>query len=167
MPLKDIAEKIGITVDAQTDAELETEIVDMFTAMTDEIAALKGDGDDDKETPAGDPPIAASLVRILKDNRSMKIDNLVNSGKITPAVATGLRKKYLEPAVLSLSLKSDNDDGFDSTVELFTANEPVASFKSRTGGQAGGKPLSLSDPMKSGDVNPLLKDADARKAAAK
>lgn len=109
------------------------------------------------------PKIAASMINMLRDNRGMKIDNLVREFRITKAVADDLKKTHCSDQALSLSL-SGSADSFDSLVSALAKNEPVLSSREKTGSQA----VRLShvvDPS----TNPVIRDAEerARRAAGK
>lgn len=97
-------------------------------------------------------PIAASLVTMAKKSRDQDLTNLVKEGRITTAVAEGLRKQYCGEEAIKLSLDDDApNDGFDSLVASLSLNEP-RKVGEKTGVQ------SQTDAK----TNPLLKDAQNR-----
>jgi hypothetical protein len=154
LSLATVAEKLGITVADKEDATLEAEIVSMFTELTRQLE------EKDKPDPEPEPDVAASLLSVLRENREHKLDGLVTTGKITPAVCKDLKAKYCVDAPLKLSLtKKDYDDGFDVVVASLAKNDPVTSFGEKTGGQ------KLSHSLKPED-NPTIRDAQRRRDAA-
>lgn len=151
MSMKSLAKKLGLEVgEGDDDASLEKAIV----------AAFKSKG---KATPKPDDKkieASAAMVQVVKDNRSMKLDKLLETGRVTKAVRDKLEEKFLSDEAIKASCSSP--DGFEDAFAMLMANEPVMSFKQRTGPQ---DPVRLSNPMDE-KQNPLLADAKRRAAAA-
>lgn len=171
MSLATLAEKLGVPVADKDEAQIEAEIASMWQAQQAAIDALKqelasGDSTGDEDIiEEDDEVIAASLIDTVRENREMKIARLLDTGRITPAVATQLKTKFCADKPISLSLsKKAIDDGFKSTIELFSANEPVVGFRSRTSGQTA---IALSNPLSPPQKNALELDAERRALAAK
>jgi hypothetical protein len=172
MSLSSLAEKLSIPVADKEEAELEAAIVSAFSDLTRQVedltkkvTELEGGEVDPEDEEEEEAPVAASLVNLMRDNRTMKIDALVGEGRITPAVAAAAKKKFTGDVSLKLSLAGKADDGFDGWHELAKANEPVISLKGKTGAQA----LRLSHGNDSGDSatnNGLIRDAERRAAEA-
>jgi hypothetical protein len=104
--------------------------------------------------PAADAPpaepVAASqsvspvMLQLAGENRQMKIDRLVSAGKITPAVAADLKAGWTQGQALSLSLSESGCKQFDALVAALDKNEPVLSFKEKTGPQSRAVALAQS-----------------------
>lgn len=101
------------------------------------------------------------LLKLAADNRSVKLDQLVTAGKITPAVREKLKGVFIgkDNAALALSLSAGTADEFDAIVAALAENNPVKTGE-MTGAQVHGDTVTLSDGSK-GD-NPLLADAQRR-----
>ena len=107
-----------------------------------------------------------TLISLAADNRQMKLKQLVEAGRITPAVSDKLKTLYLgeENKALILSLKTGTQGQFDELVMALSENDPVK-LKETSGQQT----VALSDSKKGNNgTNVLLADAEKRaKAAAK
>lgn len=168
MALRDLANELGISADT-ADAELEAAITTKVKALVDENKKLKEAPKND--SGSGNPPqkkpdaVAASLVNVVRDNRSMKLDNLVREGKITPATRTKLEKQFCSEEALQLSF-GETGDAFDATIDALKENASVLPKGEQTGAQLGSA-LSLSHPNMKAENNPLIADAERRAAEAK
>lgn len=178
MPLKKLAASLGVKVkDDDDDAKISAAITAAFEDLKNKPPAKEeeetsSEEEDDaemkkkremeaaeKKKKAGDKPksVSASMLSMLEENRTNKINKLVDDGKITPAVAKGLTEQFCGKKTLTLSLVEDGfDDGFTSMVKVLDQNEPVL-LGEQTGGQHGRTVLKLSD-----EENPLLKNAESR-----
>ncbi len=102
-----------------------------------------------------------ATIKVATENRELKIGQLINTGKITPAVGEELKKIYTTKDNITLSLSSE-DSTFDKMVEALSKNEAVV----KTGEKTGQQTLELSDPHKGGDErNYLIEDAEKRQKA--
>ncbi len=116
------------------------------------------------------PPIpkamAASFARILKDNRTSKLDGLVRDGNITKATRDELAKQYVNDDVLALSLTDETNEGaFDSLVAALRNNKAV-NYDPKTGRQIPGA-VALSNPGSlKAENNALMADVERRRAEA-
>ncbi len=142
------------------------------------VAAGGGEGGVKKETltreyagkfggAKAEPPNPL-LVKSIAETRGLKIDALVLSGHLSPAAADKWREMFIgkdaEAVCLALSSGSDGRD-FDLMIEATKLNDPI-----KTGVQSGPQTgIRLSDPNKTkpGEKSDLVKDAEARQAAAK
>lgn len=111
------------------------------------------------------------LVRLMAENRQIKIDGLVKGGKINPAVAKDLAEQFIgkEGAAVSLALSQGSDGSdFNLMIAAFEKNQPIKAGE-KTGAQAGKDDVTLSDASKGGGEkpNPLIADADRRRKEAK
>ena len=77
--------------------------------------------DEVKETVKAVDP----LVKLISENRAMKLSNLVKAGLITPAVKDVIEAKYVKPDVLALSMDNKVEDGFDLLYDVLVQNKPV------------------------------------------
>ena len=64
------------------------------------------------------------LVKLVSENRALKLSNLVKAGLITPAVKDVISAKYVEHKVLALSMGNKQDDGFDTLYDVLVQNKP-------------------------------------------
>lgn len=165
MSLASLAEKVGIPVADKDEAEIEAAVVMLFTEMKkklDDAEAVADDGEGD-----GTPPpeqVSASLLGVYRENRTNKIDRLVEQGKITPAVAAELKKTWVADKALSLAHTDETAmRSFDSIIASLNLNEPVLSFQEKTRGQAS----SLQNTKVDAANNPLVANAERRAAAHK
>ena len=65
------------------------------------------------------------LVKLVSENRALKLSNLVKAGLITPAVNDVITAKYVEVKALALSMASKQEDGFDILYDVLVQNKPV------------------------------------------
>ncbi len=84
----------------------------------------------DKTKPAEDKEVELSsatdpLVKLVSENRALKLSNLVKAGLITPAVKDVIAAKYVEVKALALSMASKQEDGFDVLYEILVQNKPA------------------------------------------
>ena len=102
-----------------------------------------------------------ATIKVATENRELKVGQLINTGKITPAVGEELKKIFTDKEHITLSLSSE-DSIFDKMVEALSKNETVV----QTGEHTGAQTLELGDPLKSNSDteldNPLTRDADKR-----
>jgi hypothetical protein len=110
-----------------------------------------------KEAEAAPAPVSASLVKILGENRTTKLDALVHSGRISPAVRDKFAAQYCNGDALTLSLSTEAEDGFDSLVETLKLNPVALSLGEKTGAQVSTK----------AEENPLIADAERRAEESK
>lgn len=116
------------------------------------------------EVPEG---LAASFSNIVKENREGKIDKLLGSCRITPAVAKDMKTKYCSDEAISLSITGPKGaDGFDALVEMFGKNEPVFRTGSHSGAQVAPTAIALSNSLKP-ENNPMMAAALRRAEKAK
>jgi len=142
--------------DDVTDANAEELILSAVAAAEQRARELIGDNDDDSSAEC-DP----ELLRLSRESRTMKLDDLVRGGRITSAVRKRLAKRYLDEGALSFSLARKEPDGFDDIVDILKDNDPVVIAKERTGPQV----LRLSREQDDED-NPIAADVLRRRKAA-
>ena len=65
------------------------------------------------------------VVKLVSENRALKLSNLVKAGLITPAVKDVITAKYVETKALALSMAEKAEDGFDLLYEVLKQNKPV------------------------------------------
>lgn len=113
------------------------------------------------------------LVKTVAELRRTKLEGLVNTGKITPAVRDTLAKQWIgenNGAIVASVSAGNNGDDFDSVVAAFAANEPIK-LGSQTGAQTQ-EAVALAASIGGGagnKSNPLVDDAEerAKRAAGK
>jgi len=54
------------------------------------------------------------VVKLVSENRALKLSNLVKAGLITPAIKDVISAKYVDVTVLALSMANKQEDGFDT-----------------------------------------------------
>ena len=99
-------------------------------------------------------------VKLVSENRALKLSNLVKAGLITPAVKDVITAKYVETEVLALSLASKVEDGFDTLYDVLVQNKPNTLLAEQSNVQS----LELSN-QSVGEEKDL--DMENRRAAAK
>jgi phage I-like protein len=165
MALIDLAKSLGLKPeDGTDDSKIESMIASAFSALKKTVADLKAGGEKKPEEKPK-PAFAAGLLNIAKDNRSLKLSALVDSGKITPAVSKALMEHFSTEESLTLALSNESGvDTFDSVVKSLEHNDPV-----KLGEQTGSQTIRMShgtDP--SPEATALERDAErrAKEAAA-
>jgi len=155
MKLAQVIELLGLSFDddKMTDDEKEEKVLSAIKALKEKDDVKDDDDEDKKELSAS--RVSPAVLSLAKENRSMKLDALVESGKVTPAVKKALEKIYCDEKSLSLSL-SKADDHFDEIVTILKFND-VVSLGSQTSPQI----MELSDSLKTGK-NLLLADIEKR-----
>lgn len=63
------------------------------------------------------------VVKLVSENRALKLSNLVKAGLITPAIKDVITAKYVEIKALTLSMASKQDDGFDLLYQVLSENK--------------------------------------------
>jgi len=187
-PLLPLAQQLGVpNAETLDDASITTAIVGVFQLMKDKIDELEGGGAEETETetpqqtPTNGPPnmatekkklppaFAASFGKMLKDNRTAKLDALVLGGHILPPVRDALVAEYCGEPALALSLDAIaadenatevSDVTFDKLCEALKKNKTLNAGE-KSGAQLSGA-LALSNPSAGGEVNPLVANAERR-----
>lgn len=176
--LETLQKALGIE-SALTDDNAEAAIVALFTGLTktlkdsvDAVETLTAQLVEAKATkpagePAGEPAIAAArevnpeLLRLSRENHDLRLNQLVEGGRITPAVRTKLQAAFIgkDGAALKLSLSTGTNEQFGKVLDALADNDPVV-LREQTGRQT----LELSRNTDS--KSPLVADAEARAKAA-
>lgn len=102
------------------------------------------------------------VVKLISENRELKLSNLVKAGLITPAVKDVIVAKYVEPKVLALSMENKQEDGFDTLYDVLVQNKPNNLLNEQSNVQS----LELANQsakVESGLVKNAKKRADAAK----
>jgi hypothetical protein len=153
-----------------TEANADTAIVASFSGVTDKVATLIGEvkvlkGDLAKAknpAPVEPKPVDPELLRLSRENHGMRLDGLVATGRITPAVREKLKGVFIgvDGAVLSLSLSSGTSEQFGLVLDALADNDPVT-----LGEQTKAQTLALSHKTED-QTSPLVVDAERRAKAA-
>lgn len=134
-----------------TEANAEKAIVASFTGVTQkvsdlmgEVKTLKADLATAKKATPGEPKpkdVDPELLRLSRENHSMRLEGLVAGGRITPAVRDKLSAAFIgdDGSALKLSLSSGSNKTFDLVLAALADNDPVT-----LGEKTGGQVLSLS-----------------------
>lgn len=109
--LKKIAEALGIKEAEPTE--------DLVLSALKEVKPPQGKQEFSQEVT--DP-----VVKLVSENRALKLSNLVKAGLITPAIKDVIEAKYVEVKALALSMSNKADDGFDILYEVLSKNTPLA-----------------------------------------
>lgn len=166
--LKKVASAMGITV--AEDATEESVLAAILSSIeaskkTSEVEAAKA-----KETAAAlslartelakhtPAKYDAMTLELSRENRTNKIDALVNAGKITPAVADALKVTWCPADDAALSLSLGQNGTFKDTLAALDKNDPKV-LGEQTKAQ---HTLSRQTPGKSGPIT----GAEAQAAAA-
>lgn len=166
MDMQELLAKLGIQAEPGKEADA---IVEAFSQMAAKVKAMEEkqladppaepnpDDEKDKNPPQPTPP--ASMLSLLRENREMKLNSLVEKGAITRAVADDLKKSYVNDMALKLSCTQDVDPmGFDALLSALAKNDPVA-----LGETTGAQTLRLSRQQGSaGGESPVVAAARAR-----
>lgn len=107
--LKKIAVKFGLADDAS-----EEDINEVIDTLQLDVKPVK--------TKVEPVVVADPVVKLISENRAMKLSGLVKAGLITPAVKDVIQAKYVELNVLALSM---GNDGFDTLYDVLVQNRPV------------------------------------------
>jgi hypothetical protein len=199
-----LAQQLGVpNAETLDDASITTAIVGVFQLMKDKIDELESGGAEGSENepqpnigqqpPTNGPPnmttqpqnlgpakkklppaFAASFGKMLKDNRTAKLDALVLGGHILPPVRDALVAEYCGEPALALSLDAIaadenatevSDVTFDKLCEALKKNKTLNAGE-KSGAQLSGA-LALSNPSASGEANPLIANAERRAKEAR
>ena len=164
MPIKDLVESIGLKLseDALTDeTKISEAIVASFTSERNKAEALSLELSEYKKLnpPKVDPvKVSKTQVAMLRENRELKLSQLVEAGKILPCVAEELKTVFCGEATLSLCLSEDKEDNFGAVIAALKENDSI-------------KLSELSGPqvdyarLTNVETNPMLKNAAKRAAA--
>lgn len=124
---------------------------DAIVSAVETAKATPAKAEDKTLSLAAQTPTNATLVKLVVENRGIKLAGLVKAGLITPAVKTAIEGQYMEPDSLALSLSVDGDDGFDFLVKILTENTPVA-----LGEKTQAQLLELSNTRAKEEESPLV-----------
>lgn len=168
MDLRALATKLGIQ-DSVPDDQLPDAVAAAIDALLKKLAEANKEPDGDEKTPkppavaaSAPPKVAPVQLSLVRDARTQRVNSLVSSGKIVPAVATKLTAQYCTDAAIE-SAFAGKDDGFEGTIVALSLNENVTTFKEQSGRQD----LALSNAQRDDSKNPLVEDAKRRAAARK
>lgn len=101
--------------------------------------------------------VTPSIINMVRSARETELNSLVADGKIIPAVATDLKKKYITDEQIVNFVETESPE-FDNIVNSLKMNESVISFKGRTGVQK----LPGSIESGSDEENTLVNDMKNR-----
>jgi len=145
--LKKIAKALGVGGDEPTE-----ELV--LSTLAEKVKPVE------KKTDTNPAEVTDPVVKLVSENRSIKLSNLVKAGLITPAVKDVIVAKYIEQKALALSMQNKADDGFDTLYDVLTQNHPNALLVEKSGVQS----LQLSNQSADKVENP---DLEQRRESAK
>jgi len=119
MHLRKLAESFGLKLsDDQTDEQ----IAEAIDAHVKSLSASKNEVVTKEEHISASASADPIVLALSRDNRRMKIQQLVATRKATPAEAATLEKRW---AGETLSLSTESTDAFDSIVASYLDREPI------------------------------------------
>lgn len=145
--LKKIAEALGIK-----DKEPTEELV--LSALKEKVEPMEKKQELSQEVT--DP-----VVKLVSENRAIKLANLVKAGLITPAIKDVITAQYVETKALALSMASKQEDGFDLLYKVLAENKSTTLLDEQTGVQS----LELAN-QSTNQPNVMKKEVDKRREAA-
>ena len=169
MNIATICEKLAIPTNQVTAENAESLILAGIDKMAADFAAEKESMtlSLSQNTTTEPAPASPAMVRLVHENRTMKLNNLITGGNITPVVAKELAGVFNNPESLQLSL-NNGDDHFDDVITILAQNKPVP-LAEQTGPQTKTLKLARHDADGKGDddedaeeKNPLMADANKR-----
>lgn len=160
MNVANICNALGIPLYTVTAENAEELILGGITEMQEDFAEKQKTLSLSRESKPADPVV----VGLVNENRTMKLNNLIEGGCISPAVGRELGKIFNDPTKLALSL-SGGDDHFDIVVKILAQNQPVE-LKEKSGVQSLHGVVTLSQEGAEPE-NVLLKDAEEKRKKAK
>lgn len=138
MDWKAVAAALGISAEGLDDQALYDAILAKCKEMSSEMEASKANAEKvtalsrdleltraelAKAPKAAEKPTALML-SLARENRTLRIDNLVTAGKISTGAAKGLKNVWTEGDGLALSLDTAGIGRFDATLEAIAQNDP-------------------------------------------
>jgi hypothetical protein len=111
--VKKIAKLLGMSDDAPTEELVMSEVEKLNLKEAEKVKLSRNTTNADY------------VVKMLSENRSIKLSNLLKAGLITPAVKDVITAKYVEVEALTLSMSTKGDDGFDLLYNVLVQNSPV------------------------------------------
>ena len=111
--VKKIAKLLGMSDDAPTEELVMSEVEKLNLKEAEKVKLSRNTTNADY------------VVKMLSENRSIKLGNLLKAGLITPAVKDVITAKYVEVEALTLSMSTKGDDGFDLLYNVLVQNSPV------------------------------------------
>lgn len=110
--LKKTAEALGIEEKEPTE--------EMVLSALKKKAELSQKKTESKSAEGTDP-----VVKLVSENRELKLANLVKAGLIAPAIKDVISAQYVETTALALSMENKADDGFDLLYKVLSENKPT------------------------------------------
>lgn len=142
MAMKDLAGKIGLQLSEEVikdDAKAADAIALEFSQLSESKKTVEKEFADYKlANPAKTSPVKVSKAQVamLKENRELKLSQLVESGRITPAVKKNLEAVFCGDKGLELCLSEDREDNFNEIISALKENDPIK-LSENTGPQGG------------------------------
>lgn len=130
MKWQDLCAALGISAEGLDDTTGPAAVVKKIGELAEKNKTLAKDASDAKAALAASrnkPDPDPVVLRLARENRDMKLNRLVETGKITPAVKAKLAGCFIgeADANLKLSLDADNDGRFCAVIEALGENDPV------------------------------------------
>lgn len=140
MKWQDLCAALGLSTEGLDDTSGPAAVLKKLEELTSQNKNLSKEAADAKTALAASrnkPEPDPVVLRLARENREMKLDRLVEAGKITPAVRAKLAGCFIgeNDANLKLSLDADGDGRFCAMVEALGENDPVK-LKEQTASQS-------------------------------
>lgn len=114
MPLKDLLDQFNVKDEA--------ELVSMISVLQK------------NQIPKPVDP-GEGVINMVKQARETMLQSLLDSGKVIPPVLNELKLEFTTPERIKLDMTTNNTKEFDRIINSYSKNEPVISFKGKTGAQ--------------------------------
>lgn len=165
MPIKSLAANIGLQLseDVLKDEELTlSEVEKTIKGLQSQVLELS---EYKKKNPPVTPPadpvrVSKAQVDMLRENRELKLSQLVKDGKILTCVAEKMKSTFCGELSLSLCLSEDKEDNFNAIIDALRDNDPIK-LSEHTGPQSRDMSKLLDTA-----INPMIANAKKRAAAA-
>ena len=149
----ELAGGIGLKLsDKSTEEDASTAILSEVKGMKTRLAALENaererdvlklsfEGYKTANPPKAAPmPVSDAMVKMIGENRELKLSQLVQGSRISPVVKQLLLDQFCTKEGVSLVLSQNHNDGFDTFIDIMAKNDVVA-----LGGTTGPQTLTLS-----------------------
>tara|TARA_B100000749_G_scaffold269534_1_gene248424 strand:+ start:3391 stop:4572 length:1182 start_codon:yes stop_codon:yes gene_type:complete len=165
----ELADGIGLKLSEKTSEDAASKaILDEVKGLKDRVTSLeavKAELDtlelSFKGYKAANPPKAAeipvsdAMLKIVEENRELKLSQLVQHSNISPVVKQKMLENFCTKDGISLVLSQNHNDGFDTFIDIMAENNIV-----ELGGKTGPQTLTLSksdaEKLKGTENDPYL-----------
>jgi hypothetical protein len=119
------AEEVLVAYIEKLQANQKEEEIEEEKVATEDKEVEKAE--DIKEIAASEEVISPKMFKLARTNYTLKLNDLVKSGKLTPAAKSAFEKNVMTDAMVALSLgEDDDDDKIDKFIDILDMNKPIA-----------------------------------------